>query len=148
MNDDTENTESEDEDFCTDDSDDNYGGRHRKKLRISTQQNSSSSSSSSSLSSPNSLSSLSPHSDKYHQHQTHSHHHNTAYAIKRKKIESIPVDLDNEDACSEDAFIRKVASSINMTTLDSAQQSIQVQVQNQQQMLQQAVRLVPPPPTK
>lgn len=34
------------------------------------------------------------------------------HGIKRKKIETIPpVDLDNDDACSEDAFIRKIASS-------------------------------------
>lgn len=32
------------------------------------------------------------------------------HGIKRKKIETIEVDLDNDDACSEDAFIRKIAS--------------------------------------
>lgn len=30
--------------------------------------------------------------------------------LKRKKIESV-VELDNDDACSEDAFIRKIASA-------------------------------------
>lgn len=32
------------------------------------------------------------------------------HGIKRKKIEPMVVDIDNDDACSEDAFIRKIAS--------------------------------------
>ncbi|KNC25818.1 hypothetical protein FF38_08157, partial [Lucilia cuprina] len=144
LNDDTENTESEDEDFCTDDSDDNYGGRHRKNLKITNQQIISSSSSSSSSSSCSSA--TSPHSDKYHHHQNHSHnqhhnhhhnhhHHHLGHGIKRKKIETIAVDLDNDDACSEDAFIRKIASAQmpveSSTTNMSAINTRPVQLHNQ-----------------
>uniref|UniRef100_A0A1A9X1E9 Nuclear factor of activated T-cells 5 n=1 Tax=Glossina brevipalpis TaxID=37001 RepID=A0A1A9X1E9_9MUSC len=92
LNDD-DNTKSDtddgddEEDFCTDDSDDYYGQRQQQNYNVAA-----------TATSTNNL----------HMSMT-THHHGS---IKRKKLETTPVELlDNDDACSEDAFIRKIASA-------------------------------------
>lgn len=89
------------------------------------------------------------------------------HGIKRKKIEPLAVDLDNDDACSEDAFIRKIASvatNANVpvenapttvtTPTNMNLNTIQLQVQTpsssslQPALRSQIVAPTPPAPTK
>ncbi|XP_022228444.2 homeotic protein female sterile isoform X6 [Drosophila obscura] len=58
------------------------------------------------------------------QHQ-HQHQRNVARSggkhIKRKKLECNQLELDNDDACSEDEFIRKIANAANGVSFSSGE---------------------------
>ncbi|XP_011204364.2 nuclear factor of activated T-cells 5 isoform X1 [Bactrocera dorsalis] len=91
-------TDDEDyfEDFCTDDSSDYY----RKRLN--------SDSNSQPLSGSNQNQTT-----QQQQPQQPQYAEDNSTSTKRRKLESF-VELDNDDACSEDAFIRKIASATNL----------------------------------
>ncbi|XP_036319262.1 uncharacterized protein LOC118733797 isoform X1 [Rhagoletis pomonella] len=88
------------EDFCTDDSNDYY------RQRLNSDSNSQQSNMGNS------------HNNQQTQQQQYSEDEQSRIVgtnAKRKKLESF-VELDNDDACSEDVFIRKIASASNMET--------------------------------
>lgn len=119
LNDDHTKSNSGDERFCNDDSDDYYGS-NPSYMRSTLMSASSSSSSSSSSISPSASSSSSPPNSIIMSAHTHlSRIHDDS--VKRKRIDIIPIELmDNDDACSEDAFIRKIANAATNPTIETS----------------------------